>query len=89
MFKEPDVVRLKRTIPEIPVPVGSVGTIVSVDHADIPPYLVEFPDALGADGLDANGKDTLGVYPVDAADLELVWRDGHWYVSDLKRPENI
>jgi uncharacterized protein DUF4926 len=89
MLKEPDVVRLKRTIPEIPVPAGSLGTIVYVHHADPPGYLVEFPDAVGANGLDANGEDTLGVYSVDAADLELVWREGHWYVADLKPPGNI
>ena len=89
MFEEHDVVILKRTIPEIPVPAGSVGTIVYVHHAEPAGYLVEFPDALGANGLDANGEDTLGVYPVDDADLELVWREGHWYVPDLKPPGNI
>ena len=71
MFELHDVVVLKRTIPEIPVPVGSVGTIVHVNHADPLAYLVEFPDALGA-----NGLDTLGVYPVHAADL--VEGDNSW-----------
>ena len=70
MFELHDVVILKRTIHGIPVPVGSVGTIVHVHHADPLDYLVEFPDALGADGLDANGLDTMGVYAVHAADLE-------------------
>ena len=69
MFELHDVVILKRTIPEIPVPAGSVGTIVHVHHADPLAYLVEFPDALGADGLDANGLDSLGVYPARASDL--------------------
>jgi len=76
MFELHDVVILKRTIPEIPVPAGSAGTIVHVHHADPLAYLVEFPDALGANGLDANGLDTLGVYPVHAANL--VEGDNSW-----------
>jgi|SRR5215470_3962357 len=70
MFELHDVVILRRTISEIPVPAGSVGTIVHVHHADPLAYLVEFPDALDDNGLDANGQETLGVYPVHAADLE-------------------
>jgi hypothetical protein len=70
MFELHDVVILKRKKPEIPVPVGSVGTIVLVHHADPLKYLVEFPDAVDAHGRDANGEETLGVYPVHAADLE-------------------
>jgi Domain of unknown function (DUF4926) len=70
MFELHDVVKLKRAIPEIPVRVGSSGTIVLVHDAVPPAYEVEFPDALGANGLDANGQDTLGVYTVHAADLE-------------------
>lgn len=88
MLEEHDVIRLKRTIPEIPVPAGSLGTIVYVHYADPPGYMVEFSNALGANGLDANWLDT-DVYPVGADDLELVWREGHWYVSDLKPPGNI
>jgi len=60
----------------IPLPAGTVGTIVDVLAADPPAYLVEFPDALGANGLDANGKDTAGVYLVHAADL--VEGDNSW-----------
>jgi Domain of unknown function (DUF4926) len=70
MFALYDVVILKRKLPEIPVPAGSQGTIVHVHDADPLKYLVEFPDAVDAYGRDANGQDTLGVYPVDAADLE-------------------
>jgi hypothetical protein len=70
MFEEHDVVKLKRTIPGIPVPVGSQGTIVHVHYADPLKYLVEFPDAVDAYGRDADGQDTLGVYTVHAADLE-------------------
>jgi hypothetical protein len=70
MFELHDVVILKQAIPGIPVPAGSEGTIVHVHYADPRAYLVEFPGALGANGLDANGQDTLGVYPADAADLE-------------------
>ena len=76
MFELHDVVILKRTVPEVPVPAGSEGTIVHVHHADPLAYLVEFPDALGANGLDANGLDTLGVYSVHAADL--VEGDNSW-----------
>ena len=70
MFELYDVVKLKRTTPEIPLPAGAQGTIVIVHDADPLKYLVEFPDALDANGLDANGQNTLGVYPVHAADLE-------------------
>jgi hypothetical protein len=70
MFELYDVVILKRTISGIPVPAGSQGTIVHVHHADPLKYLVEFPDAVDACGGDANGQDTLGVYPVHADDLE-------------------
>ena len=70
MFTLHDVVLLKRTVPEIPVSVGSAGTIVHVHHSDPLSYLVEFPDAVDASGFDANGRQSLGVYPVHAADLE-------------------
>jgi len=82
MFELHDVVILKRTMPEVPVPAGSEGTIVHVHHADPLAYLVEFPDALGANGLDANGRDTLGVYSVHAADL--VEGDNSW--KDVRVP---
>ena len=70
MFELHDLVILKQKKPEIPVPVGSVGTIVHVHHADPLKYLVEFSDAVDAKGWDANGQRTLGVYPVHATDLE-------------------
>ena len=70
MFALYDVVILKQAIPGIPVPAGSQGTIVYVPHDDPSGYLVEFPDAVDAYGRDANGEDTLGVYPVRATDLE-------------------
>jgi len=70
MFELYDVVRLKRAIPEIPLPAGSSGTIVIVHDAHPPAYEVEFPDAVDADGVDANGLQSLGVYTVHAADLE-------------------
>jgi hypothetical protein len=62
MLKELDVVRLKRTVPGIPVPEGTRGTLVWVAHSDPPGGLVEF--------MDENGK-TFGVYPVEESDLEL------------------
>src|SRR4051812_33293681 len=70
MFELHDVVILKRAIPEIPVSASSVRTIVHVHHADPRAYLVEFPDAVDPNGFDANGRESLGVYPVHAADLE-------------------
>lgn len=83
MFELHDVVILKRAIPEVPVPAGSVGTIVHVHHADPRGYLVEFPDAVDAHGRDANGQDTLGVYPVHAADLEE--GDNSWKNAPIHR----
>jgi Domain of unknown function (DUF4926) len=70
MFGLHDVVILRRKIPQIPVPAGSVGTIVHVHHADALRYLVEFPEAVDAYGRDEKGQETLGVYPVHATDLE-------------------
>ena len=70
MFELYDVVKLKRAMPGVPVPVGSQGTIVIVHDADPPAYMVEFPDAVDRYGRDTNGKETLGVYDVLASDLE-------------------
>lgn len=78
MLKEYDVIRLKRTTPEIPLPVGTTGTVLIVHAADPPAYEVEFMD----------GEDSLGVHTAYADDLDLIWRDGHWYVSDPKRLGN-
>jgi hypothetical protein len=66
MFELYDVVKLKRKIPEIPLPAGSSGTIVQVYDAHPPAYEVEFPDAVDMPG----GLDTLGLYTVCADDLE-------------------
>ena len=76
MFELHDVVILKRTILGVPVPAGSQGTVVHVHDTNPLDYLVEFPDAVDAYGRDANGVDTLGVYPVHAADL--VEGDNSW-----------
>jgi Domain of unknown function (DUF4926) len=76
MFELHDVVILKRAIPEIPVRVGSEGVIVYVHPGDPLKYLVEFSSAVDAYGRDANGQDTLGVYPVHADDL--VEGDNSW-----------
>ena len=61
MLKELEVVRLKRTVSTIPLPQGTKGTVVWVSSSDPPGGLVEFMDEMGK---------TLGVYPVEEADLE-------------------
>ena len=61
MLNEYDVVRLKRTVPEVPLPQGSKGTVVYVYPADPPGYEVEFIDEAG---------NTLGIYTVSGNDLE-------------------
>jgi hypothetical protein len=76
MFEEHDVVIAND--PGIPVAAGSQGTIVHVHHADPLKYLVEFPGAVDSNGRDANGEQTLGVYPMHAADLkggDNSWKD--------------
>jgi Domain of unknown function (DUF4926) len=68
MFEEHDVVRLKRTTTEIPLPAGSLGTIVHVYGANPPAYLVEFGD----------GLHEVHLYDAHAAGLEEgdnSWRD--------------
>ena len=62
MMNEYDVVRLKRTVPEVPLPQGTRGTIVHVYPADPTGYEVEFVDEAGK---------TLGIYTVSVNDLEL------------------
>jgi hypothetical protein len=74
MFDLFDVVKLKRTIPEIPLPAGAEGTIVHVHDADPPAYEVEFPEAVDM----PSGLDTLGVYTVGIDDLvegDYSWKD--------------
>jgi uncharacterized protein DUF4926 len=47
MIEELAMVRLKRAIPNIDIPVGSIGSVLMV-HADNPPgYEVEFSDNEG------------------------------------------
>lgn len=47
MIEELSIVRLKRAIPNMDIPVGSVGTVLMV-HADNPRgYEVEFSDSEG------------------------------------------
>jgi len=61
MLNEYDVVRLKRTVAEAPLPQGTRGTIVHVYPADPPGYEVEFVDEAG---------NTVGIYTVSGSDLE-------------------
>ncbi|WP_410052332.1 DUF4926 domain-containing protein [Bradyrhizobium sp. SZCCHNRI1029] len=62
LLREYDVVRLRRLVPTIPLPIGAQGTIV-IDHRSKPPaYLVEF----FSDG------DHVGLYDVSPGDIELV-----------------
>ena len=74
MFEEYDVVILRRKKLDIPVPVGSRGTIVHVLDAGSGEFLVEFPGAVDQNGRDANGDETLGVYAVHDMDLD-PWKD--------------
>jgi hypothetical protein len=60
MFREYDVVKLKRTTSDIPLPEGARGTVLIVHDANPPAYEVEFMD----------GADSLGVYTASDADLE-------------------
>jgi hypothetical protein len=62
VLEEYDVIRLKRTTPEIPLPVGTTGTVLIVHAADPPAYLVEFMD----------GAESLGCYTAYADDLDPV-----------------
>jgi hypothetical protein len=63
MIEEYAVVRLKRVVPTIPLPVGTMGTILIVYACDPPAYEVEF---------DTDAGKSLGTYTVDEADLEEV-----------------
>jgi hypothetical protein len=69
MFKEHDVVVLRKTLPGTLVPVGSVGTIVFVHNADGQAYEVGF--------LDANHKtvDVCTVIGDEYWELKTVFRD--------------
>lgn len=61
-FEEYAVVRLKRELPGVPVPVGTHGTVLIVYDAAPPAYVVEF----------MVGEDSLGHYTLNGADLEEV-----------------
>jgi hypothetical protein len=60
MFDELDSVVLQRANANVPLPVGSVGTIVYVYGAHPPVYEVEFTDRKGT---------TIGVHTVKEEDL--------------------
>lgn len=63
MMEEYAVVRLKRIVPTIPLPVGTTGTILIVYPCSPPAYEVEF---------DTDAGRSLGTYTVDGVDLEEV-----------------
>ena len=63
MLKEYEVVSLKRTVPSIPLPQGTQGTIVFVYASHPSVYEVEFVNETG---------ETLGIYTVEEKDLEVV-----------------
>lgn len=60
MFNELDTVVLKKSNPSIPLPAGSVGTIVYVYDTHPQVYEVEFTDRKGT---------TIGVHTVREEDL--------------------
>lgn len=62
MFKEHELVTLKRRVPGIPLPAGSRGTIVIVHPVNPPAYLVEFGPI---------SDDDDGLYDIEEADLVL------------------
>ena len=67
MLREYDVVSLKRTTPEVPLSVGTTGTILLVYPDDPPAFEVEFIDG---------GGNSLGTYTVRETDLDLFREDG-------------
>ena len=60
-FEEYDVVALVRSVPDVPVPVGTQGTILMVYDAEPPVYCVEFSDGtpypVGGDVFDISHRD--------------------------------
>ena len=60
------IVRLKRVVPTIPLPVGTTGTILMVQSFNPPVYEVGFNVDVG---------ESLGTFTVDGADLEEVKND--------------
>ena len=67
MLKEYDVVLLKQSIPEVPLPSGTRGAILMVYHDNPPAYEVEFVDDFG---------NSLGVHTVREVDLSLICDGG-------------
>jgi Domain of unknown function (DUF4926) len=65
LLNEYSQVRLRRSVPGIPLPSGAGGVVVYVWSTDPPGYDVEFIDEVGK---------TLGVYTLSATDLELAER---------------
>jgi hypothetical protein len=65
MFKEHEYVALKNTVPGMPLPAGSKGTIVIVHPVNPPAYLVEFTPI---------SDDDDGLYDVEESDLIRVAR---------------
>ena len=66
MFKELDVVALKREVPGIPLPVSTSGTVLMI-YPDSPTYYeVEFSGG--------NGEVCPGTYIISEDDLTLIWK---------------
>jgi hypothetical protein len=60
MFEEYDVVSLRSKIDDVPLPAGTMGTVLLVYPDKGPTYYVEFTDELG---------ETLGLFYVKDKDL--------------------
>ena len=65
MFKEYDVVALKRQVAGIPLPVGTSGTVLIVYSSSPTHYEVEFTDG--------KGHYITPTYTVSEEDVTLVW----------------
>lgn len=63
MIKEYAIVRLKRVVPAIPLPLGATGTILMIHSCNPPVYEV---------GFDTDVGESLGTFTVDGTDLEEV-----------------
>ncbi len=63
MLNEYDVVRLKRAIPGVPVPLPTLGAVHRVHPTTPPTYEVEFIDAEG---------ESLGMYTLKESNLKKV-----------------
>jgi hypothetical protein len=65
MFKEYDVVALKRKVPGIPLPTSTEGTVLLVRPGSTPHYEIEFTDS--------KGKFFSPTYTISEDDLTLIW----------------